>query len=585
MTLRDESIELLDRLVAEYADRLARDEDPRREEFLAQAPHLRNELERLFRMLEGGAVPGRGTLTSGTELGGYRLVRELGRGGMAVVYEAEEIRLRRRVALKVLRHHLTLDGRALERFQREARAAAKLAHEHVVPIHAVGTADGHAFIAFELVRGPTLAAVIAALQGGAARPTVSDLARATGNEGLRAAGNYAEACARLIGGVLEAMAFAHSQGVIHRDLKPSNVLLTSAGKPLVADFGLAKDLGEASLSLTGETLGTPHYMAPEQASSLSHRIDERTDVYALGVLLYELLTLRRPFEGHSLHELVQSIVNAPPRPPCELAPDVPAALGDIVLQAMAKEPGARYASVEALRADLERALRGETVVAQPSQGLAALMGRWFEARARHAPFEYRSKATLLGLPWIHVVSAVRDPLTQRTRWAKGVIAMGDLALGVYAGGTVAIGLVAVGVVALGPVALGLLALGQSALGAMAVGWRARGLWVAGHEGRGLLDEWVANPALGALISFVGIVLSMTLVRGIWSRAWPGDAERARLRRITCLWMPLAFLLPLALELGGLALPFVAHFMLTAGITLAFGMYVKAKLGSSRLPTR
>ena len=595
METQDPSLDLVDRLVAEYADRLARDEDPRSAELLAQAPaELRAELERCFRMLDGpGAPGGPGAMASGYELGGYRLDRELGRGGMAVVYEAEELSLRRRVALKVLRNHLTLDERQLERFQREARAAAKLRHDHVVRIHAVGQANGHAYIAFELVPGPTLARVIAALAARATRPTAEDLARETGQRDLAAAGSYSAACVRFLRGVFEAIAFAHRQGVVHRDLKPSNVLIDVSGRPVVADFGLAKDMGEASLSITGETIGTPHYMAPEQAGALSSRVDARTDVHALGVLLYELLVLKRPFEGRTFHEVVQHIVGTAPRSPSELAPDVPPALGDVVLKAMAKDPAARYASVAELADDLERALSGAQVRAQSSTGLAALMGGYFWAGMRGAPFEYRSRRALFGWPWIHVVANVRDPVTRLPKCARGVIAAGDVAVGFYAVGKSALGVIALGFIAVGPVAIGVLALGWRAIGASAVGWIARGVFAIGHSDHALLQAEPSEPGSPPDIarrlmhhplsaSLAAILVSVTMGYGIFARIWPADAARPFLRRVTCFWMPLCYLTPFALDLAGLTLPFMGSVLLNSIITFLFAAFVRRRLGSPHL---
>ena len=593
MSAANDSIDLVDRLVAEYADRLARDEDPRREELLAQAPQFHAELERCFRMLEAG-TDGPGELAGESELGDYRLGRVLGRGGMAVVYEAEQKSLRRRVALKVLRAHLTLEAKQLERFQREARAAAKLAHEHSVPIHAVGTERGHAFIAFELVDGPTLARVIDALAARKSRPSAADLARESGNAALASSASYAAACVELLRGVFAAVEHAHANGVIHRDLKPSNVLLTHAGKALVADFGLAKDAGEASLSLTGETLGTPHYMSPEQANALANLVDGRTDVYSLGVTLYELLTLRRPFEGDTLRELVAHIATTTPRAPSELAPDVPERLGDVVLKALAKEREQRYASVAEFAADLERALRGEDTRAPSARGVLALIGGLFEARLKGRPFEYRSRATLFGLPWIHVVHGVRDPRTHGFKWAKGVIAAGECALGFSATGTIAIGVFSLGLLSLGCVSIGALALGLSAFAFVAFGWNARGGFVTGMNGRGLIDEWLwakdtesvmlatqgarRDPPLNYLFALIGVALSLTVAQAIWLRLARHDDQRRFVRLVTRLWMPLAFLFPLGFELWGAKLPFAVYLIGLGLITGLFGLLVRRKLG-------
>jgi tRNA A-37 threonylcarbamoyl transferase component Bud32 len=507
-----------------------------------------------------------------------------------VVYEAEQVSLRRPVALKVLRHHLTLDERALERFQREARAAARLAHDHVVPIHAVGTADGHAFIAFARVEGPTLAGVIGRLVALGRAPSAADLARESGLATLADEPSHAAACFRLLEGVFAAVAFAHEHGIVHRDLKPSNILLTASGKPLVADFGLAKDLGEPALSLTGETIGTPHYMAPEQAAALPLRVDARTDVHALGTILYELLTLRRPFEGRTLPEVLRAITDDPPPSPCQLAEHVPPRVGDVVLRALSKDPAARYPGVADLRADLARALAGDEVQAPSSRGLAALFGGYWEAKMRGAPFVYRSRRTFLGLPWIHVVSNGADPRNRLPQWAVGWCACGDKAIGLYAFGKLAIGFLAFGLVALGPIAIGLLAIGMNALGALAMGWTARGGIAMGASGRGLVDEWIANPdpvglrsasgssGSGLLVAVVGALASATVVRGILQRRWPGKEAEAVIRRTTLVWLPLSCLGPLALAALGLAVPDALALLWVTLCSALAAAYVKRRLG-------
>lgn len=495
-----QDLDLVDRLVAAYADRIARDEAPRREELLAHAPQFREELERCFDTLDAASsTPAAGELAPGRELGDFTLLRELGRGGMAVVFEAEQRSLRRRVALKLLRNHLTLDAKQLERFQREARAAARIRHDNVVPIHAVGEHDGHAFIAFELMSGPSLEQVIARLARAGRRPSAAEFASAVGAPHLSRERDYSSACVRWFLGVLEGVGAAHAAGLIHRDLKPSNVLIDGEGRPRVSDFGLAKDLGEASLSITGETLGTPHYMSPEQASAAREPVDVRTDIYSLGVTLYELIALRRPFDGATFAELLQSISHA--RPPLlrERAPDAPASLESVLAKCLAKEREQRYANVTELARELQRVLDGAPVEAPSASGWVAVWEAAAVAWHYRRPFEFRSRARVFGLPLLHILLNTKTADGRAHRPAVGVVAIGNRAFGFYAVGPLAVGIIAAGGIAIGVFGIGLLALGWLVLGAAAVGDSAWGLWVAGRGGDGLLEAWVTERvALGAV---------------------------------------------------------------------------------------
>ncbi len=279
-----------------------------------------------------------------SRIGPFAIERELARGGMGVVYLARHEALDRRVAVKVLLAGDHASRAQLERFAIEARTAARLRHPHIVGIHEVGEDDdGRPFLVMDLIEGRSL----------------RDRIRGDGPLPPRDAAAIAEKLAR-------ALSYAHERAVLHRDLKPANVLLDDAsGEPLLTDFGLAKEVERSQgITASGQAMGTPAYMPPEQAEGRPDRIDRRADVYSLGATLYEMLTGRPPFVGESVLELIQAVLTRDPPPPSRLRAGLDRDLETICLVCLAKEPEARYGSAEALADDLRRYLRHEPIAAR-----------------------------------------------------------------------------------------------------------------------------------------------------------------------------------------------------------------------------
>jgi eukaryotic-like serine/threonine-protein kinase len=347
----------------------------------------------------------------------YEIVREVGRGGMGIVYEARQRSLRRRVALKVLSLGATLDARHRQRFQNEAQAAAQLQHPNIVPVYAVGCERGVHYYAMRFIEGKTLRELIQELRGGPAGTphgsgaTDSERARLTSEQSGRpdsGAGPAAPpppapvkngapatadcrlptACAEdrfrqaawLGVQAAEALEHAHQQGVIHRDVKPANLLLDGQGQLWVADFGLARCGADLTLTLTGDVLGTLPYMSPEQASARRGLVDHRSDIYSLGATLYELVTLQPVCRGADRRELLQNVFEDPV-PPRRLCRDVPRDLETILLKALGKQVEERYATAQEMADDLRRFLAGRPVLARRPT-LWERAGKW--ARRRRA---------------------------------------------------------------------------------------------------------------------------------------------------------------------------------------------------------
>lgn len=305
---------------------------------------------------------------TGKQLGDFEIVRELGRGGMGVVYEARQISLNRRVALKVL--GATLGPNGVGRFQREAAAAAKLHHTNIVPVYATGEQDGTHFYAMELIEGPSLDHVIRQYkrQESSSTPNLPAELTATGpyfdalsqtpsdsatsSSVLSSRNDYFDSIARMIADVGDALNHAHASGILHRDIKPANLLLGKDGRLSVNDFGLARLLEEPGMTVTGEFVGTPAYMSPEQVTAGRIRVDHRTDIYSLGATLYELLTLRPPFQADSRDRLLAMVIQKEPTLPRKLNPKVPRDLETICLKCLEKDPDRRYANAKDLANDL-----------------------------------------------------------------------------------------------------------------------------------------------------------------------------------------------------------------------------------------
>jgi serine/threonine protein kinase/Tfp pilus assembly protein PilF len=336
-----------------------------------------------------GAAPPAGDIWPEGPLGDFRIIREVGRGGMGVVYEAVQISLGRRVALKVLPFAAALDTRQLQRFKNEAQAAAHLHHTNIVPVFGVGCERGVHFYAMQFIEGQTLAALIRELRLEAGK---SDRGSRIEDRGSKAGVEVAtiEDCGPrnetrprhvrssildprssifrtvAIVGVQAAQALehAHQQGIIHRDIKPANLLVDPGGRLWITDFGLAQCQSQSGLTMTGDLVGTLRYMSPEQALGKYWLLDHRTDLYALGATLYELLTLEPVFQGRDREEILRQIVSEEPLRPKHWNKAIPAELETIVLKALEKEPRNRYANARDLADDLQRFLDDKPIRAR-----------------------------------------------------------------------------------------------------------------------------------------------------------------------------------------------------------------------------
>jgi WD40 repeat protein/tetratricopeptide (TPR) repeat protein len=382
---RDERV---NEVIAEYLRAADAGQAPSREELLARHPDLADELRSFFTDNDAAtcfgvnprpstkrdsatATEGRETVAPpGRRFGDYELLEELGRGGMGVVYRAHHVSLRRTVALKLIRDGQLASKAEVLRFRTEAENTASLDHPNIVPIYEVGEADGHQFFSMKLIEGGSLDRQLARF---AADP---------------------RAAATLLSAIARAVHHAHQRGLLHRDLKPANILLSfgretpasasdalaersrlNEAMPHVTDFGLAKRITGAGLTQSGALVGTPEYMAPEQAAGRGKELTTATDVYGLGALLYVVLTGRPPFREDDVLDTLRAVIESPPTPPRALNAKVPADLETICLKCLRKAPSERCASAAELADDLDRWLRGEPIHARPA-GRAERLWRW-----------------------------------------------------------------------------------------------------------------------------------------------------------------------------------------------------------------
>lgn len=363
----------------EYLAALEAGHKPDRQAFLIRFPELAEQLSECFDGIDLAQslrppvpIPQLQPEFTATPLGDFQILNEIGRGGMGVVYEAIQLSLGRRVALKVLPFASALDGKQLQRFKNEATAAAQLHHTNIVPVYAVGCERGVHFYAMQLIEGRSLAAVIRELRGDSPNdPSSSSLAttaayhasatvtRSHVTSGTQHSGRSRESfrtSARIAAQVADALEYAHDAGIIHRDIKPANLLLDARGAVWVTDFGLAQVAADVGVTQTGDLVGTLRYMSPEQASGRRIPVDHRSDVYSLGATLYEMLSLAPIFSGSDRPTLLLQILNEDPRLLRQIDRAIPVELETIVLKATAKTPLERYTTAGEMAADLRRYL-------------------------------------------------------------------------------------------------------------------------------------------------------------------------------------------------------------------------------------
>jgi tRNA A-37 threonylcarbamoyl transferase component Bud32 len=334
------------------------DLDPGRDELAQEITRVKVQLpspaELAATLNKPQATPAGAAAEAGPGVPNYQMIEPIGRGGMGVVWKARQVKLNRVVALKMILAGAGAGADEVRRFRVEAEAVARLAHPNIVQIYEIGEHNGQPFFSLEYLPGGSLATMMSGQPFVAAR------------------------AARLLLQLAEAVQYAHQQGVIHRDLKPANILLAADGTPKIADFGLAKYVNDAGQTQTGTILGTPHYMAPEQAKG-SKATGPAADIYALGAILYQMLTGQPPFTADSVLSILKQVQEQEAIPPRKLNPNLPRDLQTICLKCLEKEPGRRYATAADLAADLRRFLAGEPIKARPI-GTGERLVKWVKRR-------------------------------------------------------------------------------------------------------------------------------------------------------------------------------------------------------------
>ncbi len=421
---------LLGQLVDEFTSRVREGKPPDVEEYVNRYPQLAGRIRELFptlMLLEGIGVTRCGTatqamaspLSENSVFGSYHIKREIGRGGMGIVYEAVHALLEKKVALKVLPVGTLAGADQLERFFREARMAAGLHHTNIVSVFDVGQVAGTPYYAMQYIEGSSLDQILHIMQSASGQDAVDPSARI--QAGLPgSAEDYFSWVSGIGMQAAEGLAYAHERKIIHRDIKPSNLLLDNQGVLWIADFGLARKIEDPAMTQSGVMLGTPRYMSPEQAESTRRTVDQRSDIYSLGATLYELLTCRPVFEGKTPQEVLSQIVTREPVAPRRLNPDIPADLAIIVMKAMAKRPDDRYQSARDLADDLEHWRKMEPINARPIGPFGRTI-RWCRRNPRVSAITAAAIAVIVLLTGIYIAG-----MTKKNREIQAALSRAEL---------------------------------------------------------------------------------------------------------------------------------------------------------------